>query len=142
MGIGWRQAFIGQYGVHLRCVAVRNGNKGEEKTSTYLRAIGCSLDDAIDKLGAVAFGEDAFRVKIQVPGYWNRHRIHIHFRRDAQSVRVLVVAAREVVAADGAKVRQDIFWLDIAVADASGGHGYLGRVIGYPLSDVAIFDCE
>ena len=77
-----------------------------------------------------------------MPGYWNRHRIHVHFRRDAQSVRVLVVAAREIVAADGAEVRQDVFRLDIAVADASVGHGYLGRVISYPLGEVALFDCE
>ena len=77
-----------------------------------------------------------------MPGYWNRHRIHIHLRRDGQSVRVLVVAAREVVAADGAEVRQDVFWLDIAVADASVGHGYLGRVVGYPLDEVALFDSD
>ena len=77
-----------------------------------------------------------------MPGYWNRHRIHIHFRCDAKSVRVLIIAAREVVAADGAEVRQDVFWLDIAVADASGGHGHLGRVIGYPLGEIALLDCE
>ena len=77
-----------------------------------------------------------------MPGYRNRHRIHIHFRRDGQSVRVLVIAPGEVVAADGAEVRQDVFWFDIAVADASVGHGYLGRVIGYPLDEVALLDCE
>ena len=109
---------------------------------THLCAIGRSLDDAVDELGAVALGKDAFRVKSQVPGYRNRHRIHIHLRRDGQSVRVLIITAREVVAADGAEVRQDVFRLDIAVADASVGHRYLGRVIGYPLHEVAVFDCK
>ena len=125
VGKGWRLVLWDNMVRICAALLYRMGTKAK-KERTHLRAIGRSLDDAVDELGAVALGEDAFRVESQVPGYGNRHVIHIHFRRDGQSVRVLVVAAREVVAADGAEVRQDVFRLDIAVADASLGHGYLG----------------
>ena len=84
---------------------------------THLRAVGSGLDDAVDKLGAVALSKDACRFEGQVSRYRHRYRVHIHLGRDGQSIRVLVVTACECVGADRAEMLQNITRFEISVAD-------------------------
>ena len=109
---------------------------------THLRAIGCSLHDAVDKRRAVALGKDAFRIESQVSRHRDRHRIYPHLGRDSQRVRIFIIAPCEFVGADRVEVRQNICRFEIPIADSRLSHGYLGRICSYPLSKIALFDFE
>lgn len=63
-----------------------------------------------------------------MPRHWYCYRVHVHFGWNSKEVCVFVVAACELVGADGGEVRQYIFRFEVPIADPHFSHGYLGRI--------------
>ena len=109
---------------------------------THLRAIWCSLGDAVDECRAIALSEDAFWIEGQVPLYRHLCLTHVHLRVDSERIGVFVITTRELIGADRIEVRQNICRFDISIADSHFCHGYLSGIRSDALVEIALFDSE